>query len=326
MTCSGSSRPGTVAYLDGNYPGLTCFPAVHADALGAVGRLAPLPALDTWWEYSAREAGVLVTPGIYVHQDRPDITGCPPDRTYAEGGGAWRAGPGGTPYQAFYQNPYHGWREQDTAALRWHRMLEADYQLRLTTWSDMAEQSHLLRDAVRQYWQPVIAELGTRTGESTSALLSAASSCGGRMWSVDIAQVHPSDWWEQTGWWKFLAADDMSDMAAQFIPDQLDVLFIDTSHTYEHTLAELRKYVPRVRPGGTVLCHDTELRHNDPIMGWDWVMAADHAPVFPVAAALDTFCAETGLSMGTSSRPSRPGAGPPVLRAGDDTDTRWLTC
>ncbi len=109
---------GSVAYLDGNYPGLTCFPAVHADALAAVGRLSPLPSLDTWFEEIGRTAGVLVTPGIYVHQDRPDLTGCPPDQTYLEGGGAWRAGPGGTASQAYYQPPYTGWRAEDAAALR----------------------------------------------------------------------------------------------------------------------------------------------------------------------------------------------------------------
>ena len=308
--------PGTVAYLDGNYPGLTCFPAVHADALAAVGRLCPLPALDTWWEYSARDAGVLVHPGIYVHQDRPDITGCPPDQTYAEGGGAWRAGPGGTPYQAFYQTPYQGWREQDTAALKWHRMLEHDYKLRLSAWSDMQEQAHLLRDAARQYYRPVIAELGTRTGESTSALLAGASASGGHVFSVDIDPVEPSEWWERTGLWKFLAADDMGVKASQFIPDKLDVLFIDTSHYYDHTLAELHKYVPRVKPGGIVLCHDTELRHNDPIMGIEWMLRADYEPVFPVAAALDKFCDETGLTWEAQTERPAPVQGRPFYGLG----------
>lgn len=113
-----SCPAGSIAYIDGNYPGLTCFPAVHADALAAIGRLAPLPALDTWFEEAGRAAGVLVQPGIYVHQDRPELTGCAPDQTHLEGGGAWRAGPGGTLSQAYYREPYVTWRAQDTAALR----------------------------------------------------------------------------------------------------------------------------------------------------------------------------------------------------------------
>jgi predicted O-methyltransferase YrrM len=311
-----AQRPGTVAYLDGNYPGLTCFPAVHADALSAVGRMCPLPALDTWWEYTARDAGVLVTPGIYVHQDRPDITGCAPDRTYAEGGGAWRAGPGGTPYQAFYQVPYQGWREQDTAALKWHRMLEADYEQRMSVWSDIQEQVPILRDTVRRYWRPVVAELGTRTGESTSALLAGASASGGHVYSVDIGPVAPSEWWGKTGLWQFLSADDMGAKAAEFIPAKLDVLFIDTSHTYEHTLGELRRYVPRVKPGGTVLMHDPELRGDDPIMGWEWVRNAPNAPEFPVAAAIDTYCAETGLTWERQTDRPAPAAGRPFYGLG----------
>lgn len=108
---------GSIAYLDGNFPGLTCFPAVHADALAAIGRISPLPSLDTWFEEVGRAAGVLMRPGIYVRQDRPDLTGCAPDQTYLEGGGAWRAGPGGTVSQAYYQPPYTDWRAEDATAL-----------------------------------------------------------------------------------------------------------------------------------------------------------------------------------------------------------------
>ena len=108
---------GTVAYLDGNVPGLTCFPAVHADALAAIGRISPLPSLDTWFQEAGQGAGVLQRPGIYVHQDRPDLTGCAPDQTHIEGGGAWRAGSGGTFDQDYYKSPYREWRAEDAAAL-----------------------------------------------------------------------------------------------------------------------------------------------------------------------------------------------------------------
>lgn len=107
---------GSIAYLDGNCPGLTCFPAVHADALAAIGRLESLPSLDTWFEYAGRDADALVYPGIYVYQDRPDLTGCPPDQTFTEGGGAWRAaGSGG---DVFHRPPYTTLRAEDAAVLR----------------------------------------------------------------------------------------------------------------------------------------------------------------------------------------------------------------
>jgi predicted O-methyltransferase YrrM len=305
---------GSVAFLDGNYPGLTCFPAVHADALGAIGRLAPLPALDTWFEYAGRDAGVLVHPGIYVHQDRPDLTGCEPDQNHIEGGGAWRAGVGGTLQQAFYQPPYTTWRLEDTAALRTHRELEEGYAARLAVWSDIQEQAPILRDTARRYWKPTIIELGTRTGESTSAFLAGVSATGGHVYSMDIGPA--TNEWLHTDLWDFMSADDMSDAAAEWLPDECDILFIDTSHTYEHTLAELRRYVPRVRPGGTVLMHDPELRGDDPIMGWEWVHNAPDAPEFPVAAAIDTYCAETGLTWERQTERPAPAEGRPFYGLG----------
>jgi len=107
---------GTIGYLDGNYPGLTCFPSVHMDALAALGRLCPLPAIDTWLEYAGRDAGILTHPGIFVRQDRADINGLNDDLTHKEGGDAWRASNCGG--MAFYAEPYSSWRAEDTATLR----------------------------------------------------------------------------------------------------------------------------------------------------------------------------------------------------------------
>jgi predicted O-methyltransferase YrrM len=307
--------PGSIAYLDGNYPGLTCFPAVHADALGAVGRLTPLPALDTWFEYAGREARVLVYPGIYVHQDRPDINGFPPDQTYVEGGGGWRASMNLND-QAFHREPYTGWRREDTMALKWHKELEAEYQARMVEWSDIVEQMPLIREAVRQYDKPVVAELGTRTGQSTSALLAGASATGGHVYSMDIGPVMVPPWWADTELWSFLPGDDMSEEAADFIPGVLDVLFIDTSHTYDHTMAELRRYAPRVKPGGTILCHDPELSKGDYVMGAPWVAQVAGGPDFPVAAALDDYCAETGLAWERQTERPAPAEGRPFYGLG----------
>ena len=298
---------GSIAYTDGNHPGLTCFPAVHADALSAIGRLEPLPSLDTWFEYAGRDAGVLVTPGIYVRQDRPDLTGCAPDQTHAEGGGAWRAaGSGG---DVFHHPPYTDLRAEDAAALRNLRKLEEEYRARQVPWSDMQAQAPLLREAARGYARPVIAEFGTRTGESTAAFLAGAAASGGHVWSIDVGPVTVPGWWQDTGLWSFLTADDMSEAAAAWLPDELDILFIDTSHLYDHTLAELRAYVPRVRPGGMVLCHDTEMTRDwTDRMGAAWGLIAAAGPEYPVGGALDAFCAETGLTWTAQPYPAVPPA------------------
>ena len=183
----------------------------------------------------------------------------------------------------------------------WPARLEAEYLARMAYWSDIRPQMPLLRDAARRCDRPAIAELGTRDGQSTAALLTGAAVTGGHVWSVDSGPVEVPDWWRDTGFWSFLAADDLGERAARWLPARLDILFIDTSHLYGHTLAELRAYAPRVRSGGMVLCHDTELRRDAGVMtskvtGDAWLRAAADGPEYPVAAALDAYCAEAGLA------------------------------
>lgn len=109
--------PGSVIFVDGNWPGGTCFPVLHMDVLTAVGRLCPLPTLDTWFQDAGREAGILVQPGIYVRQDRPDLNGLNDDQTHREGGGAWRSLYLGYD-QPYFWEPYVTWRVEDAAAMR----------------------------------------------------------------------------------------------------------------------------------------------------------------------------------------------------------------
>jgi hypothetical protein len=101
---------GSIIWTDGNIPGLTCFPVVHADVLAALGRLCPLPAVDTWFQDIGLAAGVITRPGIYVHQDRFDLTGRNGDDTYREGRGGIRCA-------EFYSEPYTTWRAEDAARL-----------------------------------------------------------------------------------------------------------------------------------------------------------------------------------------------------------------
>jgi hypothetical protein len=61
------------------------------------------------------------------------------------------------------------------------------------------------------------------------------------------------------------------------------VLFIDLDpHSFEQTLAALMMWAPRVRPGGVILCHDTEW----PEINYVRPGAAESE----VGRALDTFC------------------------------------
>jgi predicted O-methyltransferase YrrM len=109
-------------------------------------------------------------------------------------------------------------------------------------------------------------ELGTRGGESTRALLAAAKLRSGRLLSVDIDPCSPADL-PHRELWTFIQSDDISFGKERFkpwcrenqLPEEISLLFIDTSHEYEHTRAELSVWIPLLKPGGIVILHDTNM-------------------------------------------------------------------
>jgi predicted O-methyltransferase YrrM len=166
--------------------------------------------------------------------------------------------------------------------------LQADYEARLGPWSDIQQHLPELRSSAACYPAGAVLELGVRWGTSTAALLAGVAQAGGHLWSVDIVPPTVSGWWASTGLWTLSIGDDLDPAVAARQPPELDVLFIDTSHVYEQTLGELRTYAPRVAPGGLILCHDTELEAPE--------AAAGAGPPYPVARALDAYCADVGWS------------------------------
>ncbi|QDI88789.1 class I SAM-dependent methyltransferase [Candidatus Nitrosopumilus sp. SW] len=103
----------------------------------------------------------------------------------------------------------------------------------------------------------VVLELGCRTGNTTLPLLYAASQYGGHVHSIDIETWPELKYFlennkELKKFWTFIESDDISLEWKQ----NIDFLYIDTSHTYEHTLNELEKYEPLVNSGGTIVFHD----------------------------------------------------------------------
>jgi hypothetical protein len=160
--------------------------------------------------------------------------------------------------------------------------LRDDYLARLEPWSDIQDCLVRLHDAAARYPGVRVLELGVRSGNSTAAFLAAADRADGHVWSADIMPPDVPAHWHDCGRWTFIPGDDMIIIPP---PGPFDILFIDSSHRRAHTLAELRKFAPLVRPGGKVLLHDTRLEHVD----------GEEVP-FPVARAVSAFCGETGLS------------------------------
>lgn len=160
--------------------------------------------------------------------------------------------------------------------------LHDDYLERLTPWSDIQDCLPRLHERAARIPRVSVLELGVRSGNSTAAFLAAAERADGHVWSVDIAPPAVPAQWADSGRWTFTLGDDMivTPPAGPF-----DILFIDSSHRYGHTLAELKRYVPLVKPGGKVLAHDTRLEHVD-----------GEVVAFPVATALTDWCLVKGLT------------------------------
>lgn len=166
----------------------------------------------------------------------------------------------------------------------------AEYERRLARPSDIQQHlPELFRHAARLGGGVV--ELGTRSGNSTAAFLAACELRGrGFVWSFDLDQADVPPEFGSSQYWAFRQLDALGPRAwtAVTVP-AVDVVFIDLDpHSYEQTIDALKLWAPRVRPGGVVLCHDTE---------WPEINARCPDPHDSgVGRALDDYCRDRGLS------------------------------
>ena len=116
--------------------------------------------------------------------------------------------------------------------------------------ADIEQHLPFLRQVCFDIGAKLVLELGVRTGNSTRAFLSALESLNGKLISIDVLDC--SDVSNSPNW-EFHQIDDLNFET----DDEFDIIFIDTSHTYEQTLAELRKFAPKLKNGGVILLHDT---------------------------------------------------------------------
>jgi hypothetical protein len=120
------------------------------------------------------------------------------------------------------------------------------YREWLCTPHDMLGHMETLRTESRG----VVVELGCRYGASTTAFLAGEAI---EVHSVDMKTCPHSH--NDTRW--HFHKQESTDTTG--LPGCVDVLLVDTLHTYEQVRDELRVWVPRMNAGGTVLFHDTEL-------------------------------------------------------------------
>jgi cephalosporin hydroxylase len=131
----------------------------------------------------------------------------------------------------------------------------------------------------------LVVEVGTRGGESTKTILAAAKHSDAAVLSLDINDCSAVEIAEDfKSSWHFIQGDDVAFGKESFLgwcsshgfEPRIDVLFIDTSHLYEHTRAEIQAWFPHLSKRAIVIFHDTNLNrtsrtYNNTILniGWD---------------------------------------------------------
>src|SRR3990167_698265 len=110
----------------------------------------------------------------------------------------------------------------------------------------------------------IVIESGVRSGESSLAFKAALAPARAKLIGIDIdsqsaavyqrlelasAEFKVMDDLNFPAWWR----------ASSFAQQQADIIFIDTSHYYDHTLKELDIFVPLLRAHGFLMFHDTNM-------------------------------------------------------------------
>jgi cephalosporin hydroxylase len=129
--------------------------------------------------------------------------------------------------------------------------------------SDIDEHLELMFTETLLRRPKLIVELGVRGGTSTFVFERAANLCGASLISVDIDDCSDVSSYPR---WHFFQGDDIA-FASMFrrfcgdrnIPASIDLLFIDTSHYYDHTLEEINAWFPHLSPGARIMFHDTNM-------------------------------------------------------------------
>jgi predicted O-methyltransferase YrrM len=153
--------------------------------------------------------------------------------------------------------PWNEWRASWKASA-------ADYPAVFETMQDevrTAFNQHLatLCLLVAEFELKTALEVGTQFGHSSVALLEAAGTIDGRVYSIDIEPCTEAKNRVRSaglaGRWTFIQGDALQVRPPAF-PAQVDLLFIDTFHLYSQTRRELDHFAPYVGERGWIVLHD----------------------------------------------------------------------
>lgn len=147
--------------------------------------------------------------------------------------------------------------------------------------SAISDHIKIIYDKVLQIKPKLIVELGTNQGYSTKAFLGALDkNNNGRLISIDIQDFKnikiPIKFKNR---WFFFHDNDL-EFSKKFkqecnkidIKPSIDILFIDTTHEFNHTLKELKAYTKFMKKNSIYIFHDSNLNsvyhRNDKTIGF----------------------------------------------------------
>lgn len=113
----------------------------------------------------------------------------------------------------------------------------------------------------------IILETGTNIGDSARIWLKGLEKTGGELWTIDTRDYGDS-WADGIPNIHFLKGSSLE------VPwdKEIDILYLDSDHTYGHVMKELIRFAPFVKVGGAILMNDT-LHHQ---YGWEVTQALRH--------------------------------------------------
>ena len=107
---------------------------------------------------------------------------------------------------------------------------------------------------IRDIQKPIILELGVQRGNSTKKLLKLCESNNGHLYSLDVNDC--SNIIDNKKWTFIKSRDDDFEFVNTKIPNELNVIFIDTLHEAKHVENLIYNYYEKLIVGGYIFIDD----------------------------------------------------------------------
>lgn len=132
-------------------------------------------------------------------------------------------------------------------------------------WNSEPTVSSFLREVAFHLQPAHIVELGCFVGWTSAHLAQGlrASASGGLLWCLDSnrkfldAARANLEAHGLSGQVRFVEGFSTDQAALQTLPTAIDLIFVDTSHDYACTVAEIEIFARRLAPGGLIVLHDS---------------------------------------------------------------------